>query len=153
MSHQSKLADVCPERRAKALPPFNALRERRVAIIAADPATLEGLCTLLSGWGCESIAGNSANRIIHGCLGRQPDLILADYHLEEGRNGMGEVIALCLHFNRNIPAGLISEDCSRETREAIESSGYPLLDKPIVEYRLRALVQTLVTQTTPSLFG
>ena len=74
-----------PERAASATPlgSFNGLR---VLAIDNDPAILDGMNTLLSGWGCAvQVASNGEEA--EKCA-RDPDhrpaVIIADYHLDEG---------------------------------------------------------------------
>lgn len=146
MAQQSESARLSPDNLDRHPQRLNTLLGRRIAVIEDDSRILETLCMQLHDWGCEVIGGETAGQIIEQSPDQSPHVILADFHLNQGRNGMGEIIALCLHFNRNIPAGLITEDSSADIHDEIQSSGYPLLTKPIAGYRLRALLQTLASQ-------
>ena len=64
-----------------------------------EPDILDGMRLLLEGWGCEVIAASTpraaAERI--RAWGRPPDVMLIDFHLDEG-NGLDAVASLRWRF-------------------------------------------------------
>ena len=60
-----------------------------------------------------------------------------------GRDGVAVIDALRLHFDRSIPAILITGDTAPERIADAQASGLLLLHKPLSNARLRAAVGNL----------
>jgi CheY-like chemotaxis protein len=69
-----------------------------------------------------------------------PDVILADYHLDEGDTGIAALRWACAAISRNTPAVIVSADDSRGVRDAARAAGYRVLPKPVNPTRLTALI-------------
>src|SRR5690606_36544077 len=56
-----------------------------VLCIENEPTVLEGMATLLRGWGCEVLSASSRQGALEAIAQSKlpPDIILADYHLDE----------------------------------------------------------------------
>ena len=76
--------------------------------------------------------------------GREPELILADYHLDHGITGCDVVMDLRAHFGRPIAAVMITADRSDQSRLAMQRLGAPLLSKPVKPGKLRAVLSQLL---------
>lgn len=111
-----------------------------VLAIDNEPAILEGMELLLTGWGCEVIKATDALGALEQvhALRRQPDIALVDYHLNEG-NGIDAVMALRWKLG-TLPAVLITADRSRKVREAAKAADITVLNKPLKPAALRALL-------------
>jgi Na+/proline symporter/signal transduction histidine kinase len=112
-----------------------------VLCIDNERAILDGMETLLGGWGCltlkaadlaEALAAMDAN-------GVEPDGFLVDYHLDGG-NGIAAIAELRRRLDRRVPAILITADRSLHVREEARAEGAHLLNKPIKPASLRALI-------------
>ena len=129
-----------PERTASAAPlgSFNGLR---VLAIDNDPAILDGMNTLLSGWGCAvQVASNGEEA--EKCASdpdHRPAVIIADYHLDEG-DGLAVIGALRSMLGSDIPAILLTADRSLAVRDAAVGAGITVLHKPLKPAALRALL-------------
>ena len=129
-----------PERTASAAPlgSFNGLR---VLAIDNDPAILDGMNTLLSGWGCAvQVASNGEEA--EKCASdpdHRPAVIIADYHLDEG-DGLAVIGALRSLLGSDIPAILLTADRSLAVRDAAVGAGITVLHKPLKPAALRALL-------------
>ena len=101
---------------------------------------------LLSSWGHDVIvAGSGAemlDRIV--ALSRRLDLILCDYRLRDGENGIGAIKRLQSKYNERIPAVLITGDTASDRLREAQESGLILLHKPVAEIKLRATVGNLM---------
>jgi CheY-like chemotaxis protein len=106
-----------------------------------EPSVLEGMQTLLSEWGCTVVtARNLAEAVDQLRAGApQPDIILADYHLDEG-TGIEAVAAVRAVAESSIPAIVITADHSAEVQREIRTHGHTLLRKPLKVAALRALM-------------
>ena len=109
-----------------------------------DAAILDGMRALLGRWGVDcrtarDVAAAAAE------LRRGPvDLILADYHLAEGVDGLQALQRLRAAHDPLPPAALITADGSSELKQRARALGYPLLHKPVKPAALRALLTALV---------
>jgi two-component system, sensor histidine kinase len=121
------------------------LAGRLIVIVEDEPAVRAGLEVLLKGWGAQiesfdSVAASAA--WAHGCDPElvQPDLLIVDYRLEEGHNGVDAIKALRARFGMATPAILITgSTMTGHDREAQEHD-FHLLIKPVVPNKLRAMI-------------
>jgi len=131
----------------RAMPLVDAGRLDGMVVLCIDNerAILDGMETLLGGWGCrvikaadiaEALASLNANRL-------EPDVLLVDYHLDGG-NGIAAISELRRRFGRqdgrDVPAIVITADRSLHVREAARAEGAHLLNKPVKPASLRALM-------------
>jgi len=126
----------------------DALDSRRLATITVlviddDELVLAATSSLLSSWGCEVVGGDSAAQVIREAPpAASPQLILCDYRLRDGRNGIDEVAALRAHFGPKIAAAIISGDTDPSLFALAKAADLPVLSKPVRPMQLRALVQS-----------
>ncbi|GAC1627779.1 MAG: PAS domain-containing hybrid sensor histidine kinase/response regulator [Nevskia sp.] len=111
-----------------------------------EPAVLEGLCALLTNWGCRVLtARNRAEAEQHWRLhGELPDLVLIDFHLDpdprgdaDGIQAMSRLQAL---WRAAVPGIVLTADHTQAARAAAAQQGYALLPKPVKPAALRALM-------------
>ncbi len=105
-----------------------------------EPAVLDGMETLLQGWGCEVIkAPDLATALAAVAAGPSaPNGLLVDYHLDHG-DGIEAIAALRAKCG-DLPAILITADRSPATRERAQAQGIQVLQKPLKPAALRALL-------------
>jgi two-component system CheB/CheR fusion protein len=77
----------------------------------------------------------------------QPDLILADYNLPNGMNGIEIIAKLREQFGRQIPAIMLTGDISTGTLDAISRQDCVQLNKPVKLPMLSRTVQVLRART------
>ena len=119
--------------------PATPLAGLTVLAIDNEPSILEGMRALLTGWGCEVITAASLDAAREAMARRLPEVIVADYHLDEG-NGLQVVAALRRAYAAEIPAVLITADRSPAVREAAAAAKIHVLNKPLKPAALRALL-------------
>ncbi len=112
-----------------------------VLCIDNERAILDGMETLLGGWGCRTLKAADLAQALAAmdASGLEPDGLLVDYHLDRG-NGVGAIAELRRRLGRQTPAIVITADRSLHVREEIRSEGAHLLNKPIKPASLRALI-------------
>lgn len=112
-----------------------------VLCIDNEPAILEGMQTLLSGWGCEVHGAPGPREALEllGARRRKPDIIIADYHLDDG-DGLEAVTALRWKLGQDIPAVLLTADRSPAVRDAAAAKDMHVLNKPLKPAALRAIL-------------
>jgi CheY-like chemotaxis protein/two-component sensor histidine kinase len=105
-----------------------------------EPSVLDGMETLLRGWGCEVLKAPdlafALAAISESAL--MPNGLLVDYHLDNG-NGIEAITALRRRYG-DLPAILITADRSPAVREQAREEGIQVLHKPIKPAALRALL-------------
>ena len=118
-----------------------------ILVVDDEPAIQEAMRSLLGGWGYDTIVAASCAQMLErvaDCPSR-PDLIICDYRLRAGENGIATIQRLQSEFNAEIPAMLVTGDTAPDRlREALES-GFLLLHKPVPRGRLRAAIRNLMS--------
>lgn len=112
-----------------------------------EAIVLDGMESLLTGWGCEVLKAPDLATAIAAvtAVGRVPLGFLVDYHLD-GANGLDAIIALRAQFGAHLPAILITGDRTREVREAARARDVQVLNKPLKPAQLRAQLTQWQTQ-------
>ena len=125
------------------------LKRLRVLCIDNEPKILEGMTLLLTGWGCTVLASGSLTESLRiGETEDAPDVIFADYHLDDG-TGLETIVALRKLWKMDIPALLVTADRTPEVRAAAEAERITVQNKPIKPAALRAFLnQVTVTKRT-----
>ena len=125
-------------RAARRLPAGEPLSGLKILAIDNEPRVLEGMRALLSRWGC-SVAtahGLAEAREALASFGA-PDVVIADYHLDEG-DGIEAIRTLRDDLGRSVPAILATADRSPEVRDRAAGEDVVILNKPLKPAPLRA---------------
>jgi CheY-like chemotaxis protein len=112
------------------------LQGLKVLAIDNEPRVLDGMRVLLQKWGC-SVATADGLADALASLAVRPDVIIADYHLDEG-DGLAAIAALRERLGYLTPAILATADRSPEVRRAAAAAEVALLNKPLKPAPLRA---------------
>jgi CheY-like chemotaxis protein len=115
-----------------------------LTILAIDnePAILDGMRTLLAGWGCTVITAASFEEA-QGALDLAlitPEVIIADYHLDAGHDGLDAIRRLRASLSPDHPAILLTAERSLAVRHQAIAAGVHVLHKPLKPAALRALL-------------
>ena len=124
------------------------LSGKLIATIDDDVLALEGMGGLLRSWGCRVVCAQSAAEALAKLDGSAPDLIISDFHLQDGRTGIDAIADLCRAFGGSIPAFLLSGDMSVEGLREIQATSHHLLHKPANPMTLRAIMSRLLKADT-----
>lgn len=112
-----------------------------VLCIDNEAVILAGMRSLLEQWGCEvTVASDLREALSHWPRDTAPDLVLADYHLND-ETGLDVLEALRYHWQQPLPAVVISADNSDEVREQVVQAGHLFLPKPVQPALLRTLMR------------
>ena len=112
-----------------------------VLCIDNEVKILDGMETLLGGWGCRVLKAadlRSAQAAIAEAKVR-PDGLLVDYHLNDG-TGVDAIVQLRWQLGGELPAILITADRSPRVRADARARQIQLLNKPVKPAALRALL-------------
>ena len=135
-----------PQEQTVALPaPLHRVIGAGVLVIENDQSALDAMRELLRTWQCKVVAADSLENAIPqlGLLERAPDVLVADYHLDEGRTGLDALLALQPLFDHPVPGIIITADRSDAVLNAVREAGFHLLNKPLKPARLRSLLAHL----------
>ena len=116
----------------------------RILVLDNDPSICEAMATLMGGWGCEVMTALNVEEIITGNLAAAVDLIIADYHLDNGQNGIDAVTLLEMELSLEVPVLMITANYSNELKQQVRARGYRLLNKPVRPAKLKAVVHHLL---------
>ncbi len=118
----------------------------KVLCIDNEEAILAGLDSLLSRWQCEVICAKDLAdaRIKLGLKGVAPDIVLADFHLDDGQNGVDAMDGIRALYGQDLPGILITANTRKELIEDVQRRGYHYMAKMIKPAALRALISSLV---------
>ncbi|GGC83534.1 PAS domain-containing hybrid sensor histidine kinase/response regulator [Chelatococcus reniformis] len=121
--------------------PAAPLAGLKVLAIDNDPAIVDGMRTLLAGWGCKVMTAGGveeAQRVIRDTYDH-PDVVIADYHLDDG-DGLDAIVALRWKMNHHFNAVLLTADRSPDVRDSALEKNVHVLNKPLKPAALRALL-------------
>ena len=120
----------------------------RIVVIDNDPDIRSSLESLLRHWCCLPLVTSSGEAALSALADQPqpPDLIIADWHLDNGAVGLDAITALRHRFTAAIPAVVITADDTDEIRDRVEQAGCHLLNKPLRHGKLRSLLAHLLRE-------
>ncbi|MCJ0973554.1 ATP-binding protein [Pseudomonas sp. PS1] len=118
---------------------------RRLLVIDNELNILDSMAALLGQWGCAVLTAVDEAAAVEVLDGTAPDLILADYHLDQGVTGWDVAQSLRMRFGQAIPVVMITADRSDECRKALQGFGVPVLNKPVKAGKLRSVLSHLLS--------
>jgi Na+/proline symporter/signal transduction histidine kinase len=132
------VAREAPQARAVGL-----VADLHVLCIDNDASILDGMATLLAQWGVGSDLAGSVKEALAAATRRRPDLVLADYHLDAGENGLDALARIRAACDPPPPGALVTADRGIELLAQARTAGYAVLHKPVRPAALRAVVAQL----------
>jgi signal transduction histidine kinase/CheY-like chemotaxis protein len=121
-------------------------RGKRIMVIDDDMLVLDGMRSILHGWGCAvetAVSGDAAlARLAHD--GARPDLIISDSRLADGESGIDAIARLRAALGPGVPALVITGDTAPGRLREASAAGFPLLHKPVSPMALRTTLNRLL---------
>ncbi|MCG8355754.1 MAG: PAS-domain containing protein [Kiloniellales bacterium] len=101
-------------------------------VIENDAEVRRSMATLLESWGVSvfDVQDEAEALALLQDIGVAPDVLLVDYHLDHGQNGLDAVNAIRARFGA-LPAALLTANRSAELRKRCDSEGIGFMNKPI----------------------
>jgi two-component system, sensor histidine kinase len=126
--------------------PSGVLARGLIVVIDDETAIQSAMASLLTGWGHDVVTGGSGDEAMQRLSGRpdRPDLVICDYRLREGENGITVIERMRSEYNEDIPAMLITGDTAPDRLAEARASGLILLHKPVSNSKLRAAIVNLI---------
>jgi two-component system, sensor histidine kinase len=125
---------------------LGALARGLIVVIDDETAIQSAMASLLTGWGHDVVTGGSGDEAMQRLSGRpdRPHLVICDYRLREGENGITVIERMRSEYNEDIPAMLITGDTAPDRLAEARASGLILLHKPVSNSKLRAAIVNLI---------
>ena len=121
--------------------PQPSLADRRILIVDDEADARDGVTTLLRQWGCDVLAVADGAAAVDAYRGRAPpQVMLVDYRLGDGADGLATIVALRHVFGPATPAVVVSGESGALELARIRDSGVPMLHKPLPPAQLRSLL-------------
>ena len=138
------LAPAAARPRGRGEPEFRDMRQltgMAILCIDNDLKILDGMTTLLGGWGCRVIAATDLAAAAAALRqeAAAPAGLLVDYHLDHG-DGITAIAELRRTYGTGLPAILVTADRSASVREAAHAHDIQVVNKPLKPAALRALL-------------
>ncbi len=120
---------------------FNGVK---VLLIDNDPLLLNALEQQLANWGCQVIA-KTGNESVSSFVSADwiPDVIIADYHLDDNKNGVDLSQQLITKFCWRCPCVVCSADPSEALRQHVSEAEFKFIKKPLKALALKRLLKSL----------
>ncbi|NRA62538.1 MAG: response regulator, partial [Psychrobium sp.] len=117
-----------------------------VLCIDNEEKILVGLELLLKRWQCHVILAKNLSHAIELIdeLDELPDIMLADYHLDNDKTGLDAMDALRERYDVQIPGVLITADTRKDLIVEVENKNYKYMAKMVRPAALRAVISGLV---------
>ncbi len=124
----------------------NFLKERKILLIENDDAVAKALTALLTSWGGNVYhATDQATALkVRTVFENQPDIIVADYHLDNLDNGVDTSLAVQAAYGSKIVTVVSSADRSEDLQALAYENQMQYLPKPIKQAALKRLIQRLM---------
>jgi len=135
--------------------PAGVLRRGLILVVDDEITIREAMRSLLCGWGHQVIAAGSGEELLEqlaDCAIR-PDLLICDYRLRGGENGIDVIKRIQSEYNDEIAAVLVTGDTAPDRLAEAKASGFLLLHKPVANVKLRATISHLMTAPEGGLTG
>ncbi|EEX12599.1 histidine kinase [Citreicella sp. SE45] len=122
-----------------------------VLVIENDPDVLFALTGKLEQWGASVLAARSLDEALGHVrdMGMAPDIILADYQLDNGETGDQAIRALRDETGVRIPAIMITANRGNALLKKGATEGFSVLTKPVQLSRLRPLMEWKIRWQAP----
>jgi Na+/proline symporter/signal transduction histidine kinase/ActR/RegA family two-component response regulator len=138
-----------PSERVLPQGPRVAIAGRVCLCVDNEPQVLDGMRTLLESWGCRVLTAPDGVAAVDAVshAGLVPDVILADYHLDQG-SGLDVIAALRARYGPELAAVVITADHTPEVQALVRAADVHLLRKPVRTAALRALLMQITRRAT-----
>ncbi|MBM7060373.1 hybrid sensor histidine kinase/response regulator [Pseudomonas sp. UL073] len=123
--------------------PAGARLDARVLLVEDDQSSREALSGLLTRWGCTVTACASLAEAELQLAAASPQLLISDFRLGNGEDGLQVIEAVRQRIGRQLPAVLITADVSSVLADRCALANVMLFGKPILPVRL---LQALAVQ-------
>ncbi|WP_028292621.1 NahK/ErcS family hybrid sensor histidine kinase/response regulator [Oceanobacter kriegii] len=121
---------------------------RRALVLDNEASICQAMEVLLGSWGFDVLAVQSYEELL---LCREEledgiDLILADYHLDNGETGIDAVALMRSELGLDAPVLMITANYTNSLKQEVREQGYRLMNKPVRPAKLKAMIHHMLQQ-------
>lgn len=122
----------------------------QVLLIDNDEQICKGMETVLGNWGCKVHSVRTLSELREpGMLTKlSPQLIMADYHLDDGDTGFDALAITHEILTPHPPVIMITANYTNELRQRVREKGYSLLNKPVKPHKMKLALSNLLAKAT-----
>lgn len=122
------------------------LRGSRIWVLDNDVAICAGMRTLLEAWGCQVVTARCEEDLARQVdnFHAEADLLIADYHLDDDKNGVDAVAQINARRSSPLPALMITANYSNELKQQMRELGHTLMHKPVRPMKLKTAISHLL---------
>ena len=118
---------------------------KTVLLLDNDAQLSSAVAALLRSWDCQVLLAQQPEQALHWLSrGHAVDLLLFDYHLDQGATGVEVAQQLQQHYALQVPVLIHSADQQQSTREHALNAGFHFMLKPLKPANLKRLLQRLL---------
>jgi two-component system CheB/CheR fusion protein len=118
-----------------------------ILVVEDDPAVRELLQQLLDDEGHRTLVAADGRKALElAAQGSVPGLVIADYNLPNGLNGLEVIASLRKQLQQDIPAMVLTGDIATDTLREIAGHGCVHLNKPVRAKELTRHIQRLLAK-------
>jgi CheY-like chemotaxis protein len=123
----------------------------QILVVEDEAGVRAAMQSLLASWGYEVIVAGSLAEMLERVSGQgaAPQLLICDYRLRDGDDGLEVIAGLRARFDHEIPAMLVTGDTAPDRISSARASGFVLLYKPVPSGKLRAAIANLIRTAKP----
>ncbi|NOR51556.1 MAG: response regulator [Gammaproteobacteria bacterium] len=117
-----------------------------VVVVDDESENLDAMRSLLMDWGCEVLMAEDEATLMTELTSANypmPDILLIDYRLRDDKNGFEVIEAVRKHFERIIPAAIITGDTTLNLESKLNIERCDLLYKPLASASLQRWISQL----------
>lgn len=126
--------------------PVSGLHQANVLVVENDIPVVQAMSSLLESWHCNvrtAFGGEDVDALLAD-RSWQPDIVLADLHLDSDTRGTAVVEAIREWSGWDVPAVIITAAPSDDLAEVLAKTNVELMHKPVKPAELRALMAHLL---------
>jgi len=129
-----------------------AVRGLFVVVIDDERAIRESMAIVLEAWGCHALCAGGGLEAVEALAAhlRTPDLILSDYRLRGGENGLDAIARVRKASGLDVPAIVLTGDLDGAQLDGVREAGFPLARKPLHGAPLRSLIAETIRRYDPT---
>ncbi|MDF2180770.1 PAS domain-containing hybrid sensor histidine kinase/response regulator [Neptuniibacter sp. CAU 1671] len=118
-------------------------------LIDNDQAICDGMRVLLEGWGCNVVTALSVEDLRSKVdFAEDPvDLLIADYHLDDGENGLDAAREVQGEIGDHLPVLMITANYSLELNQEIRDLGFLMINKPVKPLKLKTTMTHMLEKS------
>ncbi|MCY0963687.1 NahK/ErcS family hybrid sensor histidine kinase/response regulator [Parathalassolituus penaei] len=121
-------------------------RGRRALVLDNEASICKAMDILLSGWGFEVLTVRSWEEtlLIREQLEEGVDLVIADYHLDNGATGLDAVALMRSELAVEAPVLMITANYTTTLKQEVRELGYRIMNKPVRPAKLKAMIHHMI---------